>query len=280
MAIQQDLEDFNEFISNVVISFGDSMNELQELAYNYLKSLLLEFDVENGRLTTGNLNKKLIQAEEELFKIFRKRTYTTSIKSFLEDLGTIQDRTIELHHTYNDFKQELSALSETGNAIYNQAKVAFGADAIAAQYIQPVKNLLARQAIGGVTIKQSLSLIDKWNNGDLASGRLNNGMPAPNLNRYATQMARDTAYSMNRNTNDLIAKELDLKAFRYVGNKVADSRPLCVHLVDARRAIKLDEMPALIAKYPEGLYPDTNKSNFMQKCGGYGCRHMALAVRG
>jgi hypothetical protein len=38
-------------------------------------------------------------------------------------------------------------------------------------------------------------------------------------------------------------------------------------------------MPAFIAAYPEGLYPGTTKENFIQVCGGYGCRHSALAVR-
>lgn len=280
MSIFTDLEDFNKDIDNIVMTVVDDIDTLQSKAYDIVRNAVLEFEVVDGRFVLGtNFYKNLIEVDKRLKSIFQTKKYKSSVLDYLEDISTIHDRTIELHKTYNDFKGQLSSLSEAKKIIYNQAKNTFSQGAIADGYIQPVKNLLARQALGGMTTKQALSLIDKWDKGELSSGRLNAGMPAPNLNRYAVQMAKDSAFAMQRTTNDIIGKELGLKKFVYVGGLVAGSRPLCRHLVNLRRPIALDEIPPLITLYPDGLYPNTTKANFMQVCGGYGCNHTALGVR-
>src|SRR5690606_13129165 len=280
MAIRDDLEELNKYIDTTVINVEKAMTEVQSKAYEIVRNAVLSFEIaDNIIMLNSNFYSRLLRIEERLKRLFGSSKYSVPIRKFLSNLNEINDRTIELHVKYNDLKKEIEALPEARKIVYNQAKEVFSSGAIADSYIQPVKNLLARQAVSGMTTKQALSLIEKWNNGELSSGRLNVGNPAPNLNRYAVQMARDTAFSMNRNANDIISKELDLTHFVYVGGLVADSRPLCKHLVSLRRRISLSEIPALVKRYPEGLYPNTTKANFMQVCGGYNCNHTAMGVR-
>jgi hypothetical protein len=127
----------------------------------------------------------------------------------------------------------------------------------------------------GISIKDSQRILNNWNKGETVG----NVRPVINLQRYATQIARDSSYQYHGAINEVIAQEYKLDSFIYTGDLIRDSRPLCQHLVRLRRTIKLDEMPALIKKYPQGLYPNTSKKNFIQLRGGYNCRHSAFAVK-
>jgi|GEM_PF-2898753 len=280
MPIRKDLEDLTQYIENSVTDFSEYIDVLQDDAYSIVRDALLSFELNNGRIVAPkDLSKRLLSAQRELESVFGTKKYKIRTLEFLTDLGDIQDKTIDLHKNYNDLKGELNSLSEAKKIIYSQAQNAFSSGAIAESYIEPVKNLLARQALGRVSQKKALNLLQEWNKGETASGRLNVGNKAPNLQKYGTVIARDTAFSMQRTTNDIVAKEIGLTSFIYVGGLVKDSRDLCKHLVNLRRKITLDEMPKLITMYPEGLYPNTTKENFMQVCGGYGCMHTALGVR-
>lgn len=276
MPVKDDLKKLNSFIENSVVSLEESIAGVQDDAVKFIKELIFEATIENGRFAgVGNLSKMLVEIDKRLKRDVKK----IDIKDYLSDLNDISKRTIDIHKSYNDLKKDIKALSEARQIIYQQAQTAFNIDSIALNYIQPIKNLVARQVLTNATIKETINLIEKWGKGDLSSGRLNKGNPAPNIERYAVQMARDTAHSMNRTTNDIIRRELNLDSFIYVGGLVADSRPLCVALVRMNRDIKLSEIPALVDRYPDGLYPNTTRDNFLQVCGGYSCRHTAFAVR-
>lgn len=280
MTIREDLKDLNEFIDNVTERIELDINSIQKDAYQLVRDAVLSFELENNRIVIGSdFYSNLVKVENRLKELFKTNKYKGSVSSYLDDLNVIFDRSVDLHRTYNDLKEDIKALSQAKQTIYNEAKANFSQGAIAKDYIQPVKNLLARSALGGQTFKQTMSLIDKWDKGELSSGRLNRSQQAPSLNRYAVQMAKDTAFSMQRTSNEIIKDKLGLQKFIYVGGLVKDSRPLCRHLVGLRRKIDLDEIPKLVAQYPDGLYPNTTKDNFLQVCGGYGCNHTAMAVR-
>jgi hypothetical protein len=122
------------------------------------------------------------------------------------------------------------------------------------------------------------------------------GHPAPNLKKYATQLARDSAFAVNRNVNNIVKDKYALEAVAYVGGVRKDSRPICEYLVSLKRPILLTEIGALFAgdipseamKFAEkptkkgflqGTVPGTNGDNFCQRCGGFNCLHSSLPVR-
>lgn len=268
------------FIDGSVDAIANSAEDLQYYAYREIQEFINSLDTESGRiLPNQSFTRRLIQVENAIKEKLYTGPFGGSITVFLRDLNYIHQRTVDLNKTINQLNKEIKALPDARKMIYDQAKTAFNEASIGASYLQPMRLLLARQVLTNATIKQTLSLIEKWDSGELSSGRLNLGQPAPNFQRYATQMARDTAYSMNRTTNEIIANELELDGFVYAGGLVADSRPLCRHLVNANRPFALAEMPKLISSYPEGLYPGTTRANFIQYCGGYGCRHSAQPVK-
>lgn len=278
--IENEVIRLTAYIDGSISVISHTSDNLQKYANTTLQDFILGLEIKDGKIDPNqNYIKRLLGVEKKIKDAIAGKSFQGSISSFLADLGNIQQRTISLHRKINGLEKDIKALDGAKKMVYDQAKSVFNEDSIAQNYLQPVKTLVARQVLTNATIKQTLSLIDKWDTGELTSGRLNKGLPAPNFSRYAVQMARDSAYSMNRTTNEIIANELGLDGFVYAGNIISDTRPLCRYLVNLNREIALKEMPPIIAKYPEGLYPGTTKDNFMQTCGGYGCRHTALGVK-
>ena len=250
----------------------------QSLIYEMIRQEILKFEIKNGNYVIGqDLRSRLSTIQERIEKILSSKTYATPIREFLTDFNKIQDKTVNLFKTVNQLEVEVSDLSPAKQVIYEQAKEAL-TKAVAAEYVEPIKKLIAQNVMQGRSIVDTVKVLEKWNAGDLSSGRLAGGQPTPNLQRYATQMARDSAYSVQRTTNNIFRERYNLTKFVYTGSLVKDSRPLCRYLVHLNRPIDINEMPKLIQEFPEGLYPNTTRENFPIVCGGYNCNHIAHMV--
>lgn len=257
----------------------DISTNLQERIFKVIYNELLLFDTLQGRITAGpDFKKRILLIEQRIYDVLGQNNYADVIDKFTLSFQTIEDMNIALQRDINDLTVAVSKISPIRKLVYEQTKDAL-TSALAPAYIEPAKMLLMQQATSGAGIQDSIALLEKWNAGELASGKLTQGTPTPNLQQYNTQVARDSAYGLHRNFNNIVKDTYGLTSFIYVGNIIKDSRPLCKHLVGLQRPIKLSELPKLLKAFPEGLYPDTTKDNFLNVCGGYSCRHQALAVR-
>lgn len=277
--IEAAVTELAKYIDDTVEGMESATIAMQERITLLLLEQVLKLETSEGILVRSqDFRGRLAQITSILEKQFASKFYKNSVKDFLTNFDTIQDRTISLHTKFSDLQIQLQDLTPAKQIIYSRAVEGFSNGAIAEAYIEPVKQLLASQVLTGASITKTVKAIEDWGKGDMSSGRLNNGTPAPNLQRYATQIARDTAYSVNRVTNGIIAEKFNLTKFIYAGNIIRDSREICKHLVSLNREISLDEMPPLLAIYKNGLYPGTNKSNFLEYVGGFSCRHLAHVV--
>lgn len=250
----------------------------QSLIYEMIRKEILKFEIKEGNYVVGqDLRSRLATIQTKIEQILSSKPYAIPIREFLTDFTKIQDKTVNLFKTVNQLEIEVSELSPAKQVIYEQAKDAL-TKAVAAEYVEPIKKLIAQNVMQGRSITDTVRILEKWDAGELSSGRLANGQPTPNLQRYATQMARDSAYSVQRTTNNIFKERYNLTKFVYTGSLVKDSRPLCRHLVNLNRPIDINEMPKLILAYPEGLYPNTTRENFTIVCGGYNCNHIAHMV--
>lgn len=271
----KELDKLHELIDGSINSVTDAAVESQQLVYEAVIDLVNRFEITDGRYVVNqNLAARMAALQKKMESILGD-VYLPSIREYLSSYRTIEQTNISLQKSYNDLKVDVELLSPARKTIYNQAKY-YLTEGLADAYIQPAKYLLMQHVTTGMSIKDSQRILSKWNDGETVG----TVKPAINLQRYATQISRDSAYQYNGTINEIIAKEYELDAFIYTGDVIRDSRPLCRHLVGLRRTIKLEEMPPLIKKYPQGLYPDTTKENFLNVRGGYNCRHSAMAVRG
>lgn len=256
------------------------MVDVQKKLEEYLIESLLLFEITKGKFVSGQkYSDEINKIEKGMNKILEGKKYTGAIEQYLNELDDIQDANVKLQKKYNDLEVEVSKLSPARKFVYEQANHYLTGKGLDEQYVQPIKYLLMQQVTSGASITESKKMIHKWATGELTDGELTMGRQTPNLQKYSTQIARDTSFQFNGVINQIIAEEYDLDKFIYVGNLVKDSRPLCKHLVDLDRPIDFDELPPLIKKYPTGLYKGTTKDNFVVYRGGYNCRHTVVPIK-
>jgi predicted nucleic acid-binding Zn finger protein len=258
---------------------GIESDKAQEEIFKFLYAYVNNFDQSNGNFTLGqDYTAKFLYIQRKITEILSKE-YTPSVYKYLSVYQPIQDEIVTLNKSYNDLKIDVEKLDPARKAMYNQAKY-FLLDGINDNYVQPVKYLLMQQVTQGSSIEKSRNMLSRWKKGKISAGSvLNSGRATPNLEQYATQIARDTMYGYYGTTNEVISTEYGLECFIYTGDIIKDSRPFCRHVVGLRRKINIDEVPKLIVKYPDGIKPNTTKENFLINRGGYSCRHGAFAVK-
>lgn len=252
----------------------------QDKIYKAILASINDFETRDGRYISNQSYAQRLAILTRKIENILGDIYTPSVKEYLGVFSTIEDTTISLQKSYNELEVSLSLVTPIRKSIYSQAEY-FLTDALADAYIQPAKHLLMQHVTQGITISDSLKIFEKWNKGELSTpDQLASNRPTPNLQKYATQLSRDSIYGYQGAINDSVAEKFNLNFFLYIGGIIRDSRPACRHLVGLNRKISIDEIPQILLKYPEGVMPGTTKDNFWSRRCGYGCRHEAFPVKG
>lgn len=276
--IEAKVVELASYIDSRIDNVETATTSVQGAIAEMIRQEILKFEIKEGRFVAGqDLRQRLSIIQNKIEGILGLKKYTIPIRHFLTDFTTIQDQTIDLFKTVNQLEIQVSELHPAKQIIYEQAKSSL-TQAVAAEYVEPVKKLIAQNVMQARSITDTVRQLEKWDAGELSSGRLANGTPTPNLQRYATQIARDTAYSVQRTTNNIFKEKFGLTRFIYAGGLVKDSRPLCRHLVSLNRPIELNEVPPLIALYPEGTMPGTTIETFPIVAGGFNCQHIVHMI--
>lgn len=276
--IEHKVADIASYIDGRIDSVDAAAIATQATIFEMIRQELLKFEIREAKFVVGqDLRQRLAVIQNKMERILGSKDFGVPIRDFLTDFTKIQDKTVDLFKTVNQLEIELREISPAKEIIYDQAKTAL-TEGVAPEYVEPVKKLIAQNVMQGRSISDTVKILEQWDQGNLSSGRMANGMPTPNLQRYATQIARDTAYSVQRTTNNIFRQKYGLTKFIYAGGLVKDSRPLCKYLVRIDRPIDINEMPPLIASMPQGLYPNTTRENFVIVCGGFNCTHVAHMI--
>lgn len=272
------LNEMTDGMDNAVGKVESASTSAQEQIYKALLAQINKFEIIDGRFVVGqNYSARLAVITKQINDIL-VNVYKPSIREYLGHYATVDDITLSLHKSYNELLIDKQKLTPARRVVYDQAEY-FLTDGLADAYIQPAKYLLMQAVTTGITIKDAESALRNWNDGEAVSGKLTSGRQVHRLQAYSTQVARDSIFQYNGTIQNIISKEYDLEQFIYVGGQVKDSRTFCIHLVNLNRKIKLNEIPELVKKYPQGLYPQTNMKTFYQFRGGYNCLHQAFPVK-
>lgn len=278
MAVHHDIEKLLRYIEDNASKIEGVSMQLQKEAYDLLRAELLNFETKDGKfVATQDLRKRLIAIEDKLEAIIGSKVYKNTIDEYLLSFEHIQALNIKMQQDYNNLKVPDALITPTRQMVYQQAKDGL-IKSLAKEYVQPAKYLMMQQVTGGATISHGLLMLERWNSGDMTDGRYSTE-PTPNLQKYATQLARDAAYSFDRNINSVIKDKYELNGFIYAGSIIKDTRPLCAQLIMMNRPILYNEIAPLLVLYPQGLIAGTNTNNFTQFCGGYNCRHRCFPTR-
>lgn len=268
-----------DFIDYAVDAVTDAATQTQVECSKTLAAMLLSLDTASGRLVPDqDYGNRVLKLEKQLRQIAAKGM-RESIAAYMGSFTTIQDRNVALQRTYGAIEVEASKLLPARKFVLEQATNYLSEAGIARQFIQPAKYLLMQQVVTGASITEAQKMLERWAAGELTDGKRTAGRPTPNLQRYATQLARDTVYQYNGTIQDIIRKEYGLTHFIYAGGVVGDSRPLCRRLVGSDDSIAFADLPALLNAYPQGIIPGTTAQNFQVYRGGYNCQHICYPVK-
>lgn len=295
----KELKDIILYMDEGIDGIATISEHLQERIYELVLREIQLFDIVNGRLSPGvDFRKRILLVEQKILEILGQKNYANAVDKFLARFENVEYKNTVLQSLFNDIDVKPMDVKPDRLLTYERAKDALSHNTgLNVSYVQPIKYLMAQQVAGGNGIKEALEVVEAWNKGLMVKGKFTaDGTPTPNLQKYATQVARDSIYGVHRSFNNIVKDKYGLESIIYAGGLVADSRPLCEYLISLRRPIKLSEIDELFnGKIPpeamkfapkptkehflQGTVPGTNADNFCSYCGGYNCTHNALAVR-
>lgn len=127
------------------------------------------------------------------------------------------------------------------------------------------------------------------------------------LERYTTQIVRDTLNQYDGVVQMKLTKELDFNAFMFAGSIIETSRPACIHMVNAPNAVTIckgrgksrvcqlernrfadivlpdggfliEDIPKIINRNQNesGWISDTTADTYFENRNGYNCRHQVV----
>lgn len=276
--IENYLNDLDNHIEDVLIILERDFARVNSLVAAEIIKSLEDLQTKNGRFVRGqNLTKTLVKLDAAIKSVLGSKGMETPVREFFNLYTTIEDRNVAFRKTQSGIIVTDETLSGPRKFIQDQAEYYLRGAGLADGYITPAKFLLRQQAATGASLSGARDLIKEWDSKGLAPEQTA-GRPAPNLQKYATQLARDSSYQYNGVINDTIKARYDLKEFIYAGGLKKASRPLCRHLVGLKRPIKYAEIDDLLKQYPEGVIPGTNAGNFDVYRGGFNCEHLTYPI--
>lgn len=285
--LRKQLTELTSIMDGSIDSVEAASAKAQELIHQVILDQINQFEVLDGRfVTTQNYAARMAVITRKINSILGE-VYSPSIREYLQQYFTIDEYNTRLNRGYNELVIDKGLYSPIRRSIYDQAEY-YLTDGLADAYIQPAKYLLMQAVSSGMTIKDATRMMRNWNEGKYSTGeQLATNRPTPKLDTYAVQLSRDSIFTYHGTIQEVIKDKYKLSNFIYVGGIVKDSRTFCRNLVTMRRKIGLDEIPKLIEQaakqdgksLPLGMIPGTNSKNILERRGGYGCRHTAMAVR-
>lgn len=294
------MANFKKILDQIDDSISTFIEQVPESQKEMLKALdeeLLRLELLNGRIkpTIKNLN-IITNIKNKMLKVILTDGYKLQVKEFLKGFNKITNlqneywREIETKFKPRSILKEIKkiAIEDTANKLMDA-----GLDAMVAQ---PIKDILTTSITSGGSYAELSAQLKTAVGG---TGTSNPGL----LDRHTKQVTVDTMNQYNRNYTQIVSNDLGFEWYAYQNTLITTSRPFCISMHETRyfhvsqipdllkakdmyythknkdgtterRKVKLNPKTDL----PEGMYPNTNVSNFLTLLGGYNCGHQAGPV--
>lgn len=285
------LYDLDDFFKSVRLIQRDVFKEAIDFYIAKKNKLEGKSFTEIGNLGATAVNK----FEKRLTDAIEKNVnYKSNIRNYLTDFDKVADLNIKIHKVQNKIdikkiikvasKNQRELISKTAKGITGEIsdKTLYknlAGDGMRDQFTKPVKRMLYQNIIIGTPETQVKSILHQYIIGKKDE--------IGQLERWTGQITRDALSQYDGAINDMVRKEYDLNAFKYIGSIALNSRPQCKRWIDIKKRIlkynKLKEEIQWAYIHGKGMigkkYPDTNENNFASHRGGYNCRHQAIAIK-
>lgn len=273
---EQQLQKRFQIIDEAAEKLTKNLPTLQNEIYKEILPILERFDTSSGKIEYNRTAINLINQLEQAIKRAVNRTdYKDRVQDYLTDFGKVKEQNVLLQSSLNKINVRSSALNSIQREAVKTTLNNLVGSGLDTNFIQPVKQVLFQHSVGGASIADTeLALREVIKGNAERFGR---------LERYLTQMSRDSIGQYDGTIQQQIAKEFELDGFSYEGSLIKDSREQCIRWVEDFGGILpfdiLEEEIDWAFTNGSGMITGTTVDNFAANRGGYNCRHFATAVR-
>jgi hypothetical protein len=279
-------------IDEGVITFQEAVVKIQQRIYNKLLMFQKELIITNGTIVNSAKNIRLLSSLKKDLEniIFDDTDFLEAVKDFAKVYEVVTDLNNQyfkaLEKTFSPPKI-IEAVKQQSVSLVIEGLSDSGLDA---NFINPVREIINNYVTTGGSYTQLSKELDNYINGYSSEAGPVDGQ----MTRYTKQITTDAINHYTATINDLTSSDLGWDWFKYVGSNIKTSRTFCIALTE-KKYYHRSELAQIIkgnftefrqmkgeiydkTKLPQGMYDDTNTSNFQVYRGGYNCGHQAYPI--
>jgi hypothetical protein len=279
-------------IDRGIIDFQDGIPEIQRRIYERLILLQKELQIQGGTITNSAKNIRLLsRIKADLYDIiFDDTDYMESVTQFSQLYGKVEQLNAAYFKAFEKKFKPSKIVPEIRKQSVSLVLENLTEAGLEANLINPVREIINTYVTtGGSYAKLATELQNYITGYDSDAGRVEG-----QLQKFTRQITTDAINQYSATVNEVMTQDLGWEWYRYQGSNVRDTRTFCealkkkkyFHRSELNKIIKGDfeEFRALKGKIydktglPQGMYDDTNTSNFLQYRGGYNCGHQAYPI--
>ncbi len=288
MSASKDIQKVLDAVDNGLIDFNEAIPAIQEQIYRRLLRFQKELIVQGDTITNSARNIKLLSdLKTDLESIILDDTdYLESVTK----LGKLYEKVDTLNNNYfkaleKKFKppKVLEAIRKQSVTLMVESMTESGLNT---SLITPIREMIMTYTTTGGSYSKMTKELNNFING------------TPEIDgalvKYTKQIATDSINQYTATVNSVISSDLGWEWYRYVGSNIKTTRTFCKALTQ-KQYYHISELPKIIkgnfeefkamkgqiydrTGLPEGMYEDTNTSNFPVYRGGYNCGHQAYPI--
>lgn len=286
-----DFQNIVNAIDDAIATFVEQIPAAQTSMMRAVDEQLRKLDLKDGKIKPTINNLKIISnIKNKLLKVILTDKYKAQVKDFIKAFDTITSLQNDYWRSVEKSFKPTSILKEIKKVTIDDTVTKLMDAGIDANVAQPVKDMLTRNITSGGSYED---LTDQLRESLITTD--SEGL----LGRYAKQIAIDSVNQYSRNYTQTVSSDLGYEWYGYRNTLIKTSRAFCKAMHE-RRYFHVSEIPALLkakglyytdkdgksrkvplnkkTKLPDGMYTDTNESNFLTLLGGYTCGHQAGPV--
>ena len=276
------------FKEEIVNRLRDKMPLIEQRVLDDIFKIIDTYNSAGGLFTGGVLNaEQLIELSRVIEQSLVRNGYVTDVRKFISDFGKVTLNTAQVLNDVGGYSFNKLPLSEIEKKWQNATAESLLNSGINENFKRPILKILDETISYGGSIESAKKSLTEF----VVGGKDKSGK----LHSYLTQTARDSVGQLQGQQFQSISANIETAGVRYVGGLLKDSRGQCTHWVrDLKGFIAWDELDEEIRlaykneklkKVDDGVHrwggmmPNTNKTNFVVKRGGFNCTHTAIPVR-
>ena len=288
----KEIEAILKAIDEGIIDFQEAIPKIQEKIYSKLLLFQKELSVQGETITNTVKNVKLLSnIKQDIESIILDDTdYLEAVAKF----SKLYDKVTELNYSYFKSIESKFKPSKVIEEVRKQS-VSLVIDGLTeaglqTNFINPVREIINTYVTTGGSYSKLSGELNNYINGYNSDAGPIDG----SFVKFTKQITTDAINQYNAQVNQITSADLGWEWYRYIGSNIKTTRTFCealtkkeyYHRSELAQIIKgnfkeFKEMKGEIYNktgLPQGMYDDTNTSNFPIYRGGYNCGHQAYAI--